>query len=269
MRLMCLNAWGGRLAGPLLQCVAATDPDVLCLQEVTFAPVAGPQVLYYRGADKTEPLLQRANLHADVGCVLGGHQGWFHPAMRGDLHDVAGAAYPSEFGLATYVRRDLRVMAESTAFVHGQFRSGGWGQPPVPRNAHVIRLEAEAAAPVIIAQMHGLRDPAGKHDTPARAEQAARLVALLDRLRQPGDRVILCGDFNLLPDSATFAVLARLGLHDLVTAGGFGDTRTSHYSKQPRHADYMLISSGIAVQRFEVVAQPEVSDHRMLQLDFD
>jgi hypothetical protein len=63
--------------------------------------------------------------------------------------------------------------------------------------------------------------------------------------------------------------LADLGLTDLVTSRGLSDTRTSHYRKSPRFADYMLVSGNIAVRHFDAVAQPEVSDHRALLLDFD
>jgi endonuclease/exonuclease/phosphatase family metal-dependent hydrolase len=120
---------------------------------------------------------------------------------------------------------------------------------------------------VTIAHLHGLRDPAGKGDTAARHEQAAALVKLIEGV-WPGDEgLVVCGDFNVLPDSATFAILARLGLSDLVTGSGLVDTRTSYYLKQGRFADYMLVTPGVKVAKFEVVEAPEVSDHRALLLD--
>jgi len=78
---------------------------------------------------------------------------------------------------------------------------------------------------------------------------------------------VVCGDFNVLPDSETFEILGSLGLVDLVTSRGHDDTRTSHYKKQPRFADYMLVTSNVEVIRFDPVAEPEVSDHRALLLD--
>ncbi len=101
----------------------------------------------------------------------------------------------------------------------------------------------------------------------ARQDQAAALVRLIERV-WPGDEgLVVCGDFNVLPDSATFAILARLGLSDLVTGNGLVDTRTSYYLKQSRFADYMLVTPGVKVGKFEVVEAPEVSDHRALLLD--
>jgi endonuclease/exonuclease/phosphatase family metal-dependent hydrolase len=112
--------------------------------------------------------------------------------------------------------------------------------------------------------MHGLRDPAGKDDTPARRRQAERFADLVRRIRGEHDLVIACGDFNLLPDSETFDVLAEAGLTDLV---GKADTRTSHYRKPVRHASYLLISDVTAVKSFEILDEPEISDHRALLLD--
>ena len=47
----------------------------------------------------------------------------------------------------------------------------------------------------------------------------------------------------------------------LVTGRGFTSTRNSHYKKPGRFADYMLINDLSAVQDFDVVYDPEVSDH--------
>lgn len=83
-------------------------------------------------------------------------------------------------------------------------------------------------------------------------------------MRQPDDLTVVCGDFNLLPDSATFALLAQVGLVDLV---GAIDTRTSKYTKPVRPANHLLVSDVDSVKRFDAPSTPEVSDHRALILD--
>lgn len=45
-------------------------------------------------------------------------------------------------------------------------------------------------------------------------------------------------------------------------------TRTSHYAKPGRFADYMLVNARVAVRSFSVVTYPEVSDHCPLVLEF-
>jgi endonuclease/exonuclease/phosphatase family metal-dependent hydrolase len=115
--------------------------------------------------------------------------------------------------------------------------------------------------------MHGLRDLDGKMDKPERLAQARRLADLASRVAEEGDRLVVCGDFNVEPGSRTFDILAEIGLTDLVTTRGFTDTRTSHYKKPGRFADYMFVNARVAVLAFDVVEEPEVSDHRPLVLE--
>jgi endonuclease/exonuclease/phosphatase family metal-dependent hydrolase len=125
-------------------------------------------------------------------------------------------------------------------------------------------VEPASGATCTVVNLHGLRDGAGKGDTPARRAQADRLAELVTSLRCEEDQVVIGGDLNVLPDSETFDVLADLGLTDLVRDA---DTRTSRYRKPVRHASYLLVSAPGEVRRFEVVAAPEVSDHRALVVD--
>jgi endonuclease/exonuclease/phosphatase family metal-dependent hydrolase len=61
--------------------------------------------------------------------------------------------------------------------------------------------------------------------------------------------LVLGGDFNLLPDSATFE--ARLaGVRDLVTGSGIEDTRTTLYTKPQRHANYLLVRETVGFRPF-------------------
>ena len=265
MRIVSLNAWAGRLHGPVMDYLAAVDADVLCLQEVCRTPDARTGWLTYREPGLDLP--QRANFFDEVAAILPGHDGVFCPTASGPLYD-GDAVLPSQFGLASFVRKSIPVIAQAVDFVHGHYTADGWGAHPRARNAHCLRVVDPATGnPVTIAQMHGLREVSGKADTPARHAQADALVALIQRVWSGSEPLIVCGDFNVLPDSVTFDALARLGLRDLVTANGFSDTRTSHYAKPGRFADYMLVTADVAVKAFDVVAQPEVSDHRPLLLD--
>jgi endonuclease/exonuclease/phosphatase family metal-dependent hydrolase len=186
--------------------------------------------------------------------------------MRGQLLDEDVPVWV-EFGLATLVRRTYSVIGQAMDFVHGEFSPDGWGSHPRPRNAHVLRLlNFESSTVTTVAHIHGLRETEGKHDTPARRAQSQAFVELIGRLWRSGERLVACGDFNLLPGSAAFEALGAIGLVDLVTTRGSVDTRTSHYQKPGRYADYLLVTPNVDVIDFEVVAEPEVSDHRPLVL---
>jgi endonuclease/exonuclease/phosphatase family metal-dependent hydrolase len=244
--------------------LGGADADVLCLQEVTRTPgITG----WTRFDDGERALPQRANLFADVGALLPTYQGFFAPSEAGPVLDQAGQRFQQEFGIATFVAGHIPVVGLTSEFVHREFTDyDEWLTSLRPRAALATRLiDRTGGRTVTVVQVHGLRDPAGKHDTAARRAQAERLASLVERVREPKDLVVVCGDLNLLPASETFDVLADVGLVDLV---GTADTRTSRYAKPVRHASYLLVSDPVAVIRFDIVAEPEVSDHRALLVEF-
>ncbi|WP_309239982.1 endonuclease/exonuclease/phosphatase family protein [Actinomadura sp. J1-007] len=264
VRIISLNAWGGAMFDELAPWLDTCGVDVLCLQEVTHTPGLGG---WTRFDDADRSLPQRANLLADVRSRLPHHHGIFTVSDTGPVQDGRQRRHPQDFGVATFVAESLPVVAMRSAFVHGAYTEhrDRWPNDGRPRAALGVRVrDRRARRFVTVVNLHGLRDPRGKADTPARHAQAERLAALVEEAREDGDMTVVCGDLNLLPDSKTFQVLADLGLTDLV---GGADTRTSRYPKPLRHAGYLLVSDPAAVERFEIAASPEVSDHRALVLD--
>ena len=79
---------------------------------------------------------------------------------------------------------------------------------------------------------------------------------------------MLCGDFNLLPDTESLRMLESAGLRNLVVECGVTSTRTSLYARPEPFADYVFVSDGIAVRDFHVLPDV-VSDHTPLLLEFD
>jgi endonuclease/exonuclease/phosphatase family metal-dependent hydrolase len=266
LRILSLNAWAGRIYPELLSYLIGENPDVLCLQEVLSSRGANADWLLYR--DHDVELRQRGNLFEQVRAAFPEHDAYFCSSMRGELLNGDKPVWV-EFGLATLVRHSCSVIGQAMDFVHGEFSPDGWGPHPRPRNVHVMRLfNFEDSTATTIANVHGLRGTDGKHDNPERQAQAYALLDLIKRVWRPGEKLIVCGDFNVLPGSVTFETLGTIGLVDLVTTRGITDTRTSHYRKQERYADYVLVTPDVDVIRFEAVERPEVSDHRPLLLDF-
>jgi exonuclease III len=269
MRILSLNCWGGR-ADPqgILNYLAETDADVYCLQEVYCAPSSVPEFLTYSG----EPGLPvRPHLFREIAKALPEHRGYFYPAAQGYLGDTQRVSERVGYGIAAFVRSTIPILSERMKFVFGEFRHRGWGDPPLPRNAHGVRLLCpQTGNAVVVVHLHGLWMPNGKADCTEREAQARRLRGLVwDMTGSPADRVVVCGDFNVLPESSTFRTLSDLVPRNLIREFGITDTRTSFYKKNvSRHADYALVSENVRVERFEAVAHPEVSDHRPLLLEF-
>ena len=265
MKVMCLNGWGGKLHAALLPYLEATTPDILCLQEVIHSPQTDKDWLTYRDGDHVLP--QRANLFRDVSRALPDHVAVFCPAAQGVLWDEDDPI-PAQWGLATFVHRSLPIIGQIQGFVHKDFSPNGYGDHPRSRSAHGVRVyDFDAKRCVSVTHMHGLRDLNGKMDTPERAAQAQRLRDMSRQLSAPEDVVVVCGDFNVEPDSETLAILRQDGLTELVTSRGFESTRNTQYKKPGRFADYMLVNREEAVKSFDVVHDPEVSDHCPLVLE--
>lgn len=264
MEIMCLNGWGGKLHEDLLAYVQTAAPGILCLQEVVHSPATEKEWLTYR--DNTHILPQRANFFGDVSKALPDHVPIFCPAAQGVLWDE-DQSIPSQWGLATFVHKSIPIVGQVQGFVHKAYSPAGYGDHPRSRSAHGVRVYDEVSQRFIsVTHMHGLRDMRGKMDTPERTAQAKRLLDMAQSVAEPGDISVICGDFNVEPDSETLALLANAGFLELVTGRGFTSTRNTQYKKPGRFADYMLINDADAVQKFDVVYDPEVSDHCPLVL---
>lgn len=251
--------------GELLPYVASAAPDILCLQEVVHSPETGKDWLTYRDGDHVLP--QRANFFRNVCDALPDHVASFCPAAQGVLWDD-DRSVPSQWGLATFVHKSFPVIGQVQDFVHKSYSPVGYGDHPRSRSAHGVRVyDYGHGRPVSITHMHGLRDLNGKMDTPERVAQARRLLDLSRQVSEPDDLAVICGDFNVEPGSETLGIFEDAGMTELVTGRGFASTRTSHYAKPGKFADYMLINREDAVRAFHVVHDPEVSDHCPLVLE--
>nr|WP_051125958.1 endonuclease/exonuclease/phosphatase family protein [Pseudovibrio sp. FO-BEG1] len=264
MQIMSLNGWGGTLYSDLLPYLSQALPDVLCLQEVVHTPESDKDWLTYRDGNHVLP--QRANLFRDVCEALPEHVAVFCPAAQGVLWDD-DKSVPSQWGLATFVHRSFPIIGQVQGFVHKGYSADGYGEHPRSRSAHGVRVYDYASDRVVsITQMHGLRDLKGKMDTPDRLAQAKRLLNISQAVSEPDDLRVVCGDFNVEPDSVTIRLLEGDGLVELVKHYGVETTRNSYYKKPGKFADYMLIDQVDQISNFQVLQKPEVSDHCPLVL---
>lgn len=245
--------------------MASFAPDILCLQEVIHSASSEKDWLTYR--DDAHVLAQRANFFRYVCTALPDHVATFCPAAQGVLWD-GDTSIPSQWGLATFVHKSIPIIGQVQGFVHKDYSPVGYGEHPRSRNAHGVRVyDYETERAVSVTHMHGLRDLKGKMDTPERKAQAHRLLELSCLISEPDDLAVICGDFNVRPDSETLSILRRAGMVELVSEHGLETTRNSHYTKPEKFAEYMLVNRADSVRDFQVVHEPEVSDHCPLVLD--
>ena len=117
--------------------------------------------------------------------------------------------------------------------------------------------------PYTICNLHGHWTPSNKGDNEARLEQSYNIKKILDSIE---GAKILCGDFNLAPDTKSMKILEN-DMRNLVKEYKVTSTRSHFYTKEVKFADYIMVSPEVKVKDFKVL-QDVVSDHLPLLLEF-
>jgi endonuclease/exonuclease/phosphatase family metal-dependent hydrolase len=251
MKIISLNTWGGvaGLDGLLDFFRRHADVDIFCLQEVWHGGA------HMRGSVAGGKRLENfiPELYAEIGNALPYHVGYFRP----HFHEW--------YGLAIFVKKDLEVKEEGEIFVYknrGFISDKDAGNHA--RNLQYIILRTAKGMRAIV-NFHGLWNGMGKSDTEDRLSQSDNIVAFLRTLSRPS---VLCGDFNLLPDTQSIKKIEDAGMRNLIKEFGITSTRSNFYKKPLRFADYTFVSSDIAVHDFKMLPD-EISDHLAMYLDFE
>lgn len=259
MRLITLNTWANRLHDPLIDFLKREAPttDVFCFQEV-----------FHTTTDRThtaDTRTMRADSLKQLQLALGSEFQYEYAPVQVGFDDDGPVDYHLEFGIATFIRRDVEIVGQEIVFVYrdGLTREAA-GPIGKPRCVTVSKIRSQDGKAYAIINFHGLwQAGTNKQDNADRLEQSRRLREVIDRCDGP---VILAGDFNLLPDGQSMAILEQ-GMKNLIKEYGITSTRSSHYAKPIRLADYILVSPEIEVKDFKVL-EDEVSDHLPLVVDW-
>lgn len=242
MQLITLNIWGGHVREKLLDFIKRYQHvDFICLQEV-----------YHRAPFKTsdEDRLVYLDILDQITECLPGHDFFFRPVVN------------NVYGIATFIKKEIELLNEGEVIIHeNPSYFGTW--PRHQRNLQWVECRIQGKKYMII-NTHFLWNGSGKGDSDDRIQQSQRTKDFLDSLSVPK---ILCGDFNLRPDTESIRILEQ-GMKNLVKEYNIQSTRTSLYPKAERFADYILVSDEINVKEFKVFPD-EVSDHSALWMEFE
>lgn len=266
MTLQTLNIWAGRVYEALLEHVKAQarSVDIFCFQEV----YNSQELIYTRGEvwdgglGLSQAHRSRANIYQELERTLPEFHAIYHAAQSYTDH-LGHTEDHLEYGLATFTKHSVPVQEVGEVFVHRTRDSiEGNDFSTLPRNIQYLRLPYHRKLLTIV-NFHGLWNGQGKGDAPARLVQSKKLREFMESCPGP---VIVCGDFNLLPDTESFQIIAD-GMRNLVDEYHVHSTRSNFYQKPVKLADYILVSPEIEVRDFRVLGV-EVSDHLPLVLEF-
>lgn len=243
MRLVCLNIWRGKLLEELVGFIKreAKATDIFCFQEM----------INSLGSSSKE-----TDVFSVFAKALPGFQGFFEAAQD----EGRGI----EMGLATFIKRTDAVDKEGDFFVY-RTRNAMLDHDgrTLGRNVQFIQFP-KSGKEFTVVNFHGLWTGESREDSKDRIAQSRKLKEFLTTI---GGTRIVCGDFNLGPDTRSMAIIEQ-GMKNLIKERGITSTRSSFFPYPDKFCDYILVDKDVTVNDFRVLSD-EVSDHLALVLDFD
>ncbi len=261
-KLISLNTWGGREYPEYEKFLedTVTTTDIYCFQEMCGGSVNG----YTDGGRRINQLALTNQiirpLHHDL-------------ENRYDSFPKSSHVFPWGISIATGIQKSKTFLVTSihTDYVFG-FRHQAFG--PVGSYAVAMQsmgLQTEDDKRFTVYNIHGFyAGPGiGKGDMPERIVQSHNIIEIIRANPHPW---ILCGDFNLDPDTKSIQMIEEgLQCANLIQQFGIKGTRTRLYDVEKRrkypHADYVF-TKGVTVQDFQVDTDSIASDHAPLSLTF-
>lgn len=245
MKIITLNIWGGKLKDPLFKFLKHYSPlvDIFCFQEI-----------YSSKKSVTNNKGMHLNIFEQICKILPNHQEYYASSYK--LNNQAST------GLAIFASKKIVVKSVSDLFIFGKRTNKQIiNYQNAPRNLQYFTFEIKDQR-YLLCHFHGIWHPKTKLDTSQRILQTEKIRNFLRRHKES---IILCGDFNLLPDTKSISILEK-GMINLVKEYNITTTRNSYYGRDEKFADYFLTSPEIGIKNFKVL-KDSVSDHLPLLLE--
>jgi endonuclease/exonuclease/phosphatase family metal-dependent hydrolase len=255
MRLVYLNLWCGRAFDPLMDFLKtqARSADVFCFGEVFSSPEAR---IIENGA--------HVNLLSELEAALPEFRFFFVAAQDGWA--FGSVDFAVSYGQCIAVKRSVDAAGYRERFIVGERNSAQFDDMngTMPRVIQSVEL-TEDGKTYAVCTFHGIATWP-KTDMPARLEQSRKVREYVDAI---GRSRVLCGDFNLRPDTESVRILAR-GMRNLTEVHRIATTRSRlcpFKEASTEVSDYCFLSPDITVRSFSV-PDVAVSDHLPLVLEF-
>jgi endonuclease/exonuclease/phosphatase family metal-dependent hydrolase len=241
VKLVQLNAWGGRLEHQLTDLLIEEAADFVCLQEIISMKGKGALTI---------PL---EKLQTELGLPK---------AFMSPVFSFSLMSKHASFGNA--ILSKLPFAVQQTIFTNLEYNNDfdiDADDNNVRNLQHVIVNIGDAQLNIL--NHHGHRIRQHKNGDQQTLLQIIQIADYIKLLRGP---IILAGDFNLAPHSQSLEVL-NASLRNLSVEHQLTTTRTQ-FSAKKEVCDYIFVSEGITVSNFRA-SDTLVSDHQALILDFE
>ncbi len=243
MKILQLNIWSGKLEKQISELLRREDADVVCLQEVV--QVEGGRSYFF---------LDLQELMSATGYEYFYHTpSWSGKYMRREAHwgncVLSKTPFKSTHSFYTYQEKvnDFDFLEDT------DYNAG--------RSVQHVSVEHNGQ-PVNILNHHGYHLHSHKNGDEETVRQCGLIADYAKKLNGP---VVLCGDFNLIPDSPSLEQINAV-LVNHVKERGILSTRTP-LTHKTEACDFIFTSPDIEVMNFQVL-DDIVSDHKALTIEF-
>ncbi len=248
IKIFQLNIQGGRMLDEVIIYCKEQDFDIIHFQEVGGGEVS------YSGSDN---FLRLKNSLFMEGILTVTTQKKNDPA--------------SYYGNATFYKPQLDLLSEEILWLKpfqefDKWTVGSGFAKDLPRNALALQFRYHKKIFWTI-NTHLAWGPT-PYDEPYKIKQVAKLQYFLEKMK---DDFILSGDFNITKDSEIVRRFDRIAVNHAVQAG-ITNTLNPHLHRAQQlfppglAVDFIYTSFGLEATNFELVDNPDLSDHYGMKL---
>lgn len=240
MKILQLNIWGGKLGKQIIELLQRESADVVCLQEAIELP--GGQTFLLEDIDeiKNKTGYQYFYFSPQFGFNFMNRQAKFGLAILSKL----------PFSETNHMFTRLEYV-DNYDFIEVDYNIRGLQHVVVDHNGQTLH----------ILNHHGHHVPHHKNGDEETMRQCKMIVDYVEKLE--GEK-ILCGDFNLAPESDSLQQISSI-LVNHAKEYGIVTTRTP-LTHKTEVCDYIFTSSNLNVENFQVL-DDIASDHKALTIE--
>ncbi len=239
---MSLNMWQGRLERVLLKHLEKSGVDFACMQEA----------VEYDGQS-----LGLISSYHKIGKSLGLDEQFFSKLISSKLGD-------KELTFGNVIYSNIPFTQRSTVFTRGEYKNNF----NFDEDDYNIRAFQHVQVEINGKKLN-LLNHYGHHIDSHKLgddETMRQVKQIIEYIKHLEGSVVLCGDFNLSPESDSIKFIAE-NLVNLSVEHKLNTTR-SKLTYKNEVCDYIFVSHDIKVNSF-VMDDTIISDHNALILDFD
>lgn len=242
MKLLSLNVWQGRLERVLLKHLESLDVDIACMQEAV---------------DISGKSLGLVSSYQTVGSSLGLDQQFFSKLISTKLGSKS-----IDFGNVVY--SNIPFSNTNTVFTYGELSEDhDFDTDDYNIRAFQHTLIDVKGKKLNVINHHGYHIDSHKLGDEETERQVSEILRYIKDLE---GAVVLCGDFNLSPESNSIKSIDAV-LHNLSIKYSLNTTR-SNLTYKKEVCDYIFVNDQVKVNDFKMDTTV-ISDHNALLLDFD